>query len=181
MNHMRSVAWLLVLVLGAPPLAAAQSLAEVAKKEKERRQRVKGSSKVITEGDLRKTRSSRSSVPVTAGAETEESESTTAEEPSAPAAAAEEEEKTDAELRAERQTEIQEQIDYRRKKIQTLQEHIAAARLELNDVSDMTYGGRRARLLQIVEDGQAEIAKLEGEIEDLTDQARHVGVRVRAE
>jgi len=42
----------------------------------------------------------------------------------------------------------------------------------------MTYGPRRAKLLKIVEDGQAEVAKLEKKIKDLQQQARRERVRV---
>ena len=175
MERMKLTSGALVFLLaagsGAALAAAGQSLAELAKKEKERQKKLEGSSKVITEQDLRRGRRARSPVPVQSTATSPESGSSTE-------AAGGEAEKTADDVREERRVEIQGQIDEERKVIQAVQDAMAQAQLELNDLSNMTYGPRRAKLLKIMEDGQAEVAKLEKKIKDLQQQARRERVRV---
>ena len=174
MEYMKLTSGALVFLLaagsGTALAAAGQSLAELAKKEKERQKKVKDV-KVITEQDLRRGRRATSPVPVQSTATSPGSGSSTE-------AAGGETEKTADDIREERRVEIQGQIDEERKVIQAVQEAMAQAQLELNDVSNMTYGPRRAKLMKIVEDGQAEVAKLEKKIKDLERQARRERVRV---
>jgi hypothetical protein len=174
MEHMKLTSGVLVFLLaagsGAGLAVAGQSLAELAKKEKERQKKVKDA-KVITSQDLRRGRRATSPAPVRTTPASAASGSSTA-------AAGEKSEKTVDEVREERRVEIQGQIDEERKVIQAVQEAMAQAQRELNDISNMTYGPRRAKLLKIVEDGQGEIAKLEKKIKDLQQQARREFVRV---
>jgi len=174
MEHMKLTSGALVFLLaagsGAGLAAAGQSLAELAKKEKERQKKVKNA-KVITSQDLRRGRRATPAVPAQTTPASAASGSSTA-------AAGEKSEKTVDEVREERRVEIQGQIDEERKVIQAVQEAMAQAQRELNDISNMTYGPRRAKLMKIVEDGQGEIAKLEKKIKDLQQQARREFVRV---
>jgi len=174
MERMKLTSGALVFLLAAGPgtglAVAGQSLAELAKKEKERQKKVKDA-KVITSQDLRRGRRERPAAPA-------ESTPASAESGSSTEAAGGEPEKTADQIREERRVEIQGQIDEERKVIQAVQDAMAQAQLELNDMSNMTFGPRRAKLLKIVEDGQAEVAKLEKKIKDLQQQARRELVRV---
>ncbi len=175
MKRMKLTSGALVFLLAAGPgfalSAAGQSLAELAKKEKERQKKAEGSAKVITAKDLRRGRRARPAVPSQTTATSTESASSTEGGSSEP-------EKTADEIRAERGVEIQGQIDEERKVIKAVQDAMAQAQLELNDISNMTYGPRRQKLMNVVEEGQAEITKLQAKIKDLQQQARRERVRV---
>jgi hypothetical protein len=176
MKSMKQILCLFVLLAATASLVSAQSLAEVAAKEKKRRQSMQGSDKVITNDDLGRA-GKRISNPDAASAEapaTPEAEGDDAGE----AKASDQPEKTDAELRDEKRAEIQGKIDEQKKLIEEQQKKVDQAQLELNDLSDMTFGARRGGLMKTVEDGKAEIAKAQQAIEDLKDQARRAGVRV---
>ena len=161
-----------MFLLGAPAAASAQSLAELAEKEKKRRESVKSSGKVITNDDL----GSRSRVAPPASTEAQATPSPGAQ--GSKATADEKPEKTPSELREEKRAEIQGKIDEQVGLIRAVQEVIDTSQLELNDLTDMTFGGRRANLMKLIEDGKAEIAGFEQAIEDLEEEARRAGVRV---
>jgi hypothetical protein len=179
MKDMKRIVCLAVLLVGAATLVGAQSLAEVAAKEKKRRQAVEGSGKVITNDDLGRGRrpgaeSTQAAAETPSTPQAEGDNAAASEKPEAP-------EKTDAELREEKRAEIQAKIDEQKKLIEERQKKIDEAQAELNDLSDMTFGNRRGGLMQTVEEGNAEIAKSRQAIEDLREQARRAGVRVSTE
>ena len=172
MKRMRFMVGVLVFLLGAPVAASAQSLVELAEKEKKRRESIKSSGKVITEDDL----GSRGRAAPTASTEAQATPSPGAQ--GTQAKAGEEPEKTPSELREEKRAEIQGKIDEQVGLIGAVQAQMDKAQLELNDLTDMTFGGRRANLMQLIEDGKAKIAGFEQAISDLEEEARRAGVRV---
>ena len=172
MKRMRFMIGVLVFLLGVPAIASAQSLAELAEKEKKRREAVKGSSKVITNDDLRRGR--RTPPPDSTGSQATSSSEAQGEE----ATAGEEPEKTPSELREEKRAEIQSKIDEQVGLIRAVQEVIDKTQLELNDLTDLTFGARRQNLMRLLEDSKREIAGFEQEIERLQEEARRAGVRV---
>jgi hypothetical protein len=171
------------VALGAAPgFSAAQSLAEVAAKEKERRKGTSG--KVITESDLRSAGH---------GTQSFESEGTsegdaTASADGAPAAEGVAGEKaagsTDKseDKRADRQAALQKEIDAERTHIEGMKKDIATREVELNDptfAGDSQVNSRRTALLKYVDDAKAAITTHEAQIEKLLGQARSEGIPIR--
>jgi hypothetical protein len=160
----------------APKPASAQSLAEIAAKEKERRKGAGG--KVITESDLQRAGHGLPAGETEVGSDAEapaEGEATegTAAGQSAP------KEKTEEEQRAERQASLQKEIDAERAHIEEIKKDLALRQAELNDLTNYTFGGRRADLIKYVEDAKQAIVTHEGQIEKLMDEARRKGIRVQ--
>jgi chromosome segregation ATPase len=144
---------------------------------------------VITEDDLRSGgRPTRGTVSVgtpDAPADSAEkpSEAKEGAEGAQPASAASPE-PSESDKREARQKEIQAEIDYQSANIKTLQEQINTAQTELNDLTDMTFSaegtgsGRRAALMKLIDDANAQIKASRDAIAGLEDQARQAGVRV---
>lgn len=165
---------LTVLALGcllAVQPAVAQELAKAAEKQKKAR---RGDSKVYTEADIRGgPSSSRLAVPPGAA------RASGAPAGQAAAASGGAGEKSDDELRAEKKAEVEKKIQDARTRIADTRKAIENAQLELNDVSNYTYGPRRAQIQKFIEDGQKEIAAQEQSIADLEEQARRAGIPIR--
>lgn len=158
-----------LLLCAAAPLAA-QSLPEAAEKQKKER---KGQAKVYTEDDLKRA-GARAALPPEAAPPAEAATS----EPAAAAAKPKAEEKTDDQLRAEKKAELEKKIQEQQGIIAQVRKMMDDARQELNDLSNYTVGPRRAALLKIIDDGNAEIAKANAAIAEVEEQARRAGVSV---
>ena len=180
---MRSIVAVVVLAVlaGAPVARGDESLgaiAEKAKKEREARRAKEGSKPVksFTDADLKG--GGESTPPADAAADTAKpaAEATAKDAKAAdkPAKA----EKTDEEIRAEKRADIQKKIDEQRQKIQQIDQAMAAAQAELSDLTNYTFGTRRASLQKVIDDGQADKAKAQQTIEDLQGEARRLGVPV---
>jgi hypothetical protein len=141
--------------------------------------------KVITEDDLRSGgRPQRGTVSVgTPDAPPETKEAKEGEAKPATSASPSPE-PTESEKREARQQELQKEIDYQAANIRTLQDQIDKAQAELNDLSEMTFSaagtntGRRAGLMKLIDDGNAQIRTSREKIQQLEDEARRAGVRV---
>lgn len=142
------------------------------KKVKESKPPAKPPARVITIDDLRDTRRSVRDEP--AG----EASTEGAKAQASTGAKGGKGEKSDEEVKAERSAEIQKKIDQQAKVIAAVRKAMDDAQTELNDVSNYTFGGRRAALLKILEDGQAEVAKAEQTIADLEEEAQANGLSV---
>lgn len=94
------------------------------------------------------------------------------------AATASKPEPTDEELRAQAGVALQKQIDEQARIIQISRAAIADWERELGDLTNYTFGTRRAALMQSVDEARQEIATAQQKITDLEDQARRQGVRV---
>jgi len=165
--------WTLGCLLAALPAAAQEtSLSQAAEKQKKARH---GDTKVFTEADLRSASGSRLAVPAGSASAAEASAA-----PAAVAATASgQKDKTDEEKRADRKAEIEKKIQEARARIEELNKAISQAQLEMNDVSNYTYGPRRAGVQKFIEDSQKEIAAKNQAIADLQAQARQEGIAVR--
>lgn len=87
-------------------------------------------------------------------------------------------EKTDAEIREETSKSLQTQVDFYAKHVAAQKAHIEKAQLELNDLTNYTFGGRRKQLSEEIEEAQRQIQQAEAKIGELEEQARRAGVRV---
>jgi hypothetical protein len=82
---------------------------------------------------------------------------------------------TEEQARAQRLADLKKQVDDENKIIATVQQAMREAAAELNDLTILTYGGRRAYLVKMVEDGQKELAKSQQVVADLEEKARRDG------
>jgi hypothetical protein len=172
------------VALGAAPrFSSAQSLAEIAAKEKERR---KGSSgKVITESDLRSAghgTESFDSDTASDGDAAAPAEGAPATEGSAEKKPAGPSEKTEDQKRADRQAALQKEIDAERAHIEGLKRDIATRETELSDptfIAPEIVSGRRAALQKFVDDAKQAIVTHEAQVEKLLGQARSEGISIR--
>lgn len=176
MKPSRVAVALLALIFGAGSAAAFQepSLAEIAKQEKKRRKAAAKAAeqptRTITETELKAGPGTAANPVVDAPAEAG------AAAPAASPGASPE--KTDDQVRDEKRAEIQKKIDEQKERMDKVRQLMADAQLELNDLSNQTMGGRRAALLKLVDDGNAELAACEARISDLEEQARRAGIPV---
>jgi hypothetical protein len=138
--------------------------------------------KVITEEDLRAGRGSRGTVSV--GTPDAQPSAEPAKEGEAAKTAPAAEEPSEADKRETRRKEMQAEIDHESANVTQLQRQIDTAQKELNDLSDYTYSmpgtntGRRAALLKLIEDANAQIKTSNEKIEQLQDEARRAGIAV---
>lgn len=181
MKPSRVVVALLALTFGAgsvPSVLAFQepSLAELAKQEKKRRKAAAAAAEkktpTITEDTL------RASPGATANPVVDASAAQPGASPAASPSPGATPEKTDEELRAEKQADIQKRVDEQKARMDKVREVMAEAQTELNDLANQTFGGRRAALMKLIDDGNAELAACEARIADLEEEARRAGVRV---
>lgn len=84
-------------------------------------------------------------------------------------------EPTEEEARAQRMADLKKKVEDENKVIAVVQQAMQEAVTELNDLSILTYGGRRAYLVKMVEDGQKELAKSQQVLADLEEKARRDG------
>jgi hypothetical protein len=178
----------LAVALGFAGTAAAQSLGELAAKEKEKRQG-KPAPKVITENDLGRAgkkgtlsmtgdSSSGEAVPAVEGAPAEgATEGQQASEPAAPAAGQPpaKKEKTEEELQAERRAEWRKKLDTAREKATVHQTNIDNITRDLNDPTSGTYTDRRVQTEKLLASEKASLAAAQAEVDRLDDEGRRNG------
>jgi hypothetical protein len=138
----------LVAVLALPTFAGAQSMAELAAREREKRKTQKPSGKVITDEDLRRGSAGRGTVNTTPG----ESAPATAASPAAggaqPAAAAgAQKPKTEEELRAEQEQAWRERLKKAQAEVQRVTLALDTVNRSLSDMTGNLYGAQRTTLL----------------------------------
>ena len=140
----------LVAVLALPTFAGAQSMAELAAREREKRKTQKPSGKVITDEDLRRgsTGTGRGTVNTAPG----ESAPATAASPAAggaqPAAAAgAQKPKTEEELRAEQEQAWRERLKKAQAEVQRVTLALETVNRSLSDMTGNLYGAQRTTLL----------------------------------
>jgi len=135
--------------------------------------------KVITEEDLRR---SRSGGTVSVGTPDAEPSPAAAEakkdDPAAP------KEQTEDERREALRASLQKDIDHHVANIQSLQKQIDDAQKELNDNTDQslslpgTTSGRRGALLKLIDDANAMIKESRDALDQAEEKARREGIRV---
>jgi hypothetical protein len=151
----------------APTEASLAERAEQAKKERAAR-RVSGSTpaKSFGDDDLR------------GGASKPAASSSDASTPAASAkgdAKAEKAAKTDDQANAERRDVIQKQLVEEQKRIALIEKTMGDAQRELGDITNYTYGTRRAALQKFLDDGAVELTKAHEKVSSLEEEARKLG------
>jgi len=163
----------LVCVLAPWEAASAQSLAEAAAKERERR---KGkTTKVVTDAELRGSGRPTATPPELAPNEEAAPAGSASPAPGA-SPASEAPQKSDEELRAEKKVDLEKRLKLQNDVIAATRKMMDEAQLELNDTSNLTFGGRREALMKIMEEHQKEIAQAEATIEQIREEARRAGI-----
>jgi hypothetical protein len=84
-------------------------------------------------------------------------------------------EKTEEQARAERRDAIQKQVPEEQKRIALIEKTMADAQRELGDITNYSYGTRRAALQKFLDDGAAELATARQKVGDLEEEARRLG------
>ena len=170
------IAWVAVLALVASAQAAPkeESLAEKAEKAARARKPAPTASpsapaKVFTNDDLLNAKGTVIVLPAP-DEETAAAEGT----PSAPIKP----EPTEEEQRALAGAALQKQIDEQAQTIKTAEAAIADWEQELNDLTNYTFGTKRAAVMQSIDEARKVVADAQKAIVDLDDQARRQGVRV---
>lgn len=163
----------LVLPLQAAPAAPREeSLAE--KAARARKPAAKASpaapAKVFTNEDLANAKGTVIVLPAPEGEQTATGEATAAS--TAPP------ERTDEEYRAQAGALLQKEIDRQAEIIAAGQKAIEGWERELNDLTNYTFGTRRAALMQAIDETRQAMAAAQQSITDLEDQARRQGIRV---
>jgi hypothetical protein len=169
---MRALAFPLIAALAGAASAQDRSLAELA--ERQKKARTSGTAKVYTQEDLKKARAGAraEASPASETSPKQSSDSRTGTDAGeAPA-------KTPEQERAEKQADIQKRIAQYRDFIAETRRMMDDAQLQLNDVSSLTFGPRRARLQQILDEGAQHIGEAEQEIAALQEEARRAGIPV---
>jgi hypothetical protein len=165
---MRSTAIVLAAALAAVPCLSARGDDE--KKPSPRPKRV------YTEDDLRGAGRPRGTV--SQPGSTSDPDPSVSPSPDASPSPGASPEPTEDEKRAKAAKRYQVEIDHYAKEIATRRASIEKAQLELNDLTNYTFGGRRQTLSEQIEVWKSEIAQAEQEIAKLEEQARREGARV---
>jgi hypothetical protein len=127
--------------------------------------------KVFTNDDLLNAKGTVVVLPAPEDAPEAGSGAETAARPSKP-------EPTEEALRAQAGAAFQKQVDEQARIIQVAREAIADWERELGDLTNYTFGTRRAALMQSVDEARQAIAAAQKSIADIEEQARRQGVRV---
>jgi len=177
MSVVRGAAVFAAILVFVPVVARAQSLGEIAAKERQRREAAqkKPPTKVFTEDDLTNDKNAKSGFSAPGGKEAapEAAEAdASAEKKAVPAG---EKKKTEDELRAEQQEAWQKKLLDAEKRLQTFQDTKATLERDLNGTGLATYTATRETLLKLVEDANKNIASAQAEIETLTNEGRQMG------
>jgi hypothetical protein len=162
-------------VLAAVP-SSAQSLAELAAREKERRSKAKSAGKMYTESDLGKGGASAAATDA-AATPAAEAKTTTATDAAKPSGDAAKKEKTDDELKAEREKAWRDKLAQANAESARLQARADDLQRALNDLSQNLYGSTRAAQASELEQVQQKLADSRKSLEELQEEGRRNGYR----
>jgi hypothetical protein len=168
------IVWAMVLGLAIPAQAAQKQESLAEKAARARGKAAAGSAapaKVLTNQDLANAKGTVIVLPEPAAEPEASSAGEAAAHPSKP-------EPTEDEMRAQAGAALQKQIDEQAATIRGAQKAIADSETELNDITNYTFGTRRAALMQSIDDARQAIAAAQRSIDDLEAQARRQGIRV---
>jgi len=172
--------WLTTVGMLLPQAVAAQSLAEVAAKEKQRRKKIEAPTTVYTERDLKQQHGRPSGAFPSAGDTSAQSQTAEGSEGSPPAGAAtdasskksDQPEKTEDEIRAEAEAAWRDKL----KKAQEWRDKLAASVQEISDsignLGGQPYGSARKNKLDQLEDVKAQLAQAEQDLAALQEEGR---------
>jgi hypothetical protein len=163
-------------------VATAQSLADAAAREREKRKgKTQGTAKVINEEELRKAGGTVASPAATeAGTVSTGATSTTATTPgqgdaAAGAKAPAADEKSPDQIKAEQMAAWRQKLDLARKQVAVYQDLIKALQADLNDMSGGVYTPRRAAAQTNLEKTQGELSVTQQTVADLEAEGRRNG------
>ena len=156
------------------PTLRAQSLAEIAERNRKKEAEKGKPAKVYTESDLR-------GRPGSSGAMSQmEGPVATAASPApgtSPAPGASPAAKSEEDLRTEAETAWRERLQKANEEVTRLQGEVERAQTALNDLSGPLYGGTRAGLITRVEEGQRQLAAARKTVDDLREEGRRARFR----
>jgi hypothetical protein len=175
-TYVRPSLFVLVALAASAAVAGAQSLGELAAKEKERqekeRQKRGGASKVITENDLGGRKGGTLS---NAGATAGEAAPAASPSPAAAGAGAkpaEAKEKTADEIRAEQENDWRQRMGRARDEVTQLTDKANRIQQTLNDLTANLYSSSRTAVLQQLETTKTELAAARQKVADLEEEGR---------
>jgi hypothetical protein len=179
----------LVLAVALPSGLAAQSLGEVAAKERERREKAragKPAPKVITEEDLRSSSKPRGTVSNPAASDSPDASASPVPgappvpgaSPAASPSPAAAKEKTDEELLAQRQAQWRERMQRTQADVQALSQRVEQIQSKLNDVSGNIYSSSRANLVSEMESTKTLLAQARQTLAELEEEGRRSAFRL---
>jgi hypothetical protein len=186
---MRTLLAVTAAVLMLPSVTPAQSLGEVAARERARREKQKAApAKVITDEELRKAngsgRVSEFSTSSTSGGTTGTAAPAGTEGKAVPGAggtaataANAPKEKTEDELKAEAQAAWREQMTTAQGDVARMQAEVDRLQLALNDTTASMYGSGRAATVARFEEAKKVLAEAQARVQNLQDQGRRSGYR----
>jgi DNA repair exonuclease SbcCD ATPase subunit len=158
--------------LALPHLAAAQSLAEIAAREREKRKGQKPTGKVITEDDLRRGGQGRGTVNSEPTATASPAPGQAAQGGAAAAAGAAEKPKTDDEVRAEQEKAWRDKLKKAQDDVQRVTQALDAVQKHLGDLTGNLYGSQRTTLLTEQDKLKAELQTAQQQVAALEDEGR---------
>lgn len=157
-------------LLLVPSFVPAQSLGELAEKEKERRKKEKAA-KVYSEDDLRGSKGTLSVTGTVASSGAEEKKA------EAGAASGAKKEKTEDEKRTEAQQAWRQKLDKANADVSRLQAEVDSLQLQLNDINVNLYSPGRTAALNRLEQAKTELAAAKQAVADLEEEGRRNGFR----
>lgn len=158
--------------LALPHLAAAQSLAEIAAREREKRKGQKPTGKVITEDDLRRGGQGRGTVNTEPTATASPAPGQAAQAGAAGAAGAAEKPKTDDEVRAEQEKAWRDKLKKAQDDLQRVNQAIAALQKNLDNIAGNLYSTQRTTLLSEMEKLKAEQLTTQQQVAAVEEEGR---------
>lgn len=157
------VAILTGLVSAVAVSVFAQSLAEAAAKERERRKKL-SETRVFTEAELRQSGRGGFSAPA---------QQTTAPPTASPAATGSAAgQKSEEEIRAEQEQAWREKLQQASQDVERYQQQADALQQQLNDLSGNLYGAGRTKLLNELETAKQNLAQAQQAVADLQEEGR---------
>lgn len=174
---MRQLSVVLVATLFVPAAASAQSLGEVAAREREKRK--DKPVKVFTDTDLQGRSRAGSAEVVLGGTETGDKDKEKKDaKPGDPAVAGtEKKEKTEDELRAERQAAWREKLQAAQQEVQRLSQEVDQLQAALNDLTGPLYGSGRGAQMSRLEEAKKQLATAQQTASDIQEEGRRNGYR----
>jgi hypothetical protein len=172
MRH--SVGFAVAILIALPSFSAAQSLAEAAAREREKRKGQKAG-KVITEDELRRAGRGPGTANVSMSAPdpaASPAASGQAQPAGATQAGAAPKAKTDDEVRAEQEQAWRDKLKTAQEDVLRLTQAATALQNSLNDLSGNVYGSQRTNLMNQLEKTKAELQAAQAQVATLQDEGR---------
>ncbi len=170
MRH--SVGFIVAVLVGLPSVCAAQSLAEAAAREREKRKGQKAG-KVITEDELRRAGHGSGNANVSMSApDPAASPAASSQGATGAAQGGADKPKTDEELRADQEKAWREKLKKAQEEVQRLTQLTAALQTSLNDMTGNVYGSQRTNVMNQLEQAKAQLLTAQGQVTALEDEGR---------